>query len=71
MSLSTQIWQEEHGKPYFRIQTEDEKVHLFLSQRKDFKLVGWGVNYNLWIYHGEFNSFRQARETLQLAFPEE
>jgi hypothetical protein len=69
MSLNTRIWKQEHGKPIFRLQTEDEKVHIFLSQRKDFKLVGWGVNFNLWIYLGEFNSLRQARETLRPALP--
>ena len=71
MSLSTQIWQEEHGKPIFRIQTEDENIHISLSQRNDLKLVGWGINFNLWIYLGEFNSLRQARETLQRAIPKE
>ena len=69
MSSSTRVWQQEQGKPIFRFQTEDEKVHIFLSQRKDFKLVGWGVNFNLWIYLGEFNSLRQARETLRPARP--
>jgi hypothetical protein len=71
MSLNTRIWQEEHGKPIFRFQTEDEEIHIFLSRQKDFKLVGWGVNLNLWIYLGEFNSLRQARETLRPALSEE
>jgi hypothetical protein len=69
MSSSTRVWQQEQGKPIFRFQTEDEKVHIFLSQRKDFKLVGWGVNVNLWIYLAEFNSLPQARETLRPALP--
>jgi hypothetical protein len=67
MSLSTRIWQEEQGKPLFRFQTEDENVHRYLSQRQDVKLVGWGVNFNLWIYLGEFHSLRQAQDTLRPA----
>lgn len=69
MALNTLIWQEEHGKPIYRFQTEDERVHIFLSQRKDVKLVGWGVNVNLWIYLGEFDSLRIAQDTLRPAFP--
>jgi len=69
MSSSTRVWQQEQGKPMFRFQTEDESVHLFLSQRRDVKLVGWGVNFKLWIYFGEFDSLRQARETLRQALP--
>lgn len=69
MSLNTRIWQEGHRKTIFRFQTQDENVHIFLSQRKDFRLVGWGVNINLWIYMGEFNSLRRARETLRPAYP--
>ena len=67
MSLNTRMWQEVQGKPIFRFQTDDEKAHIFLSERKDLKLVGWGVNFNLWIYLGEFNSLRQARESLRQA----
>jgi hypothetical protein len=67
MSLNTQIWQEERGKPTFRFQTEDEGVHVFLSRQKDFKLVGWGVNLNLWIHLGKFNSLRQAQRILRPA----
>ena len=71
MSLNTRIWQEEEGKPIFRIQTEDEAVHIFLSHQKGFNLVGWGINLNLWIYLGKFNSLQQARTTLQKPFFEE
>jgi hypothetical protein len=61
------MWQAEPGNPIFHFQTEDEKAHIFLSQRKDLKLVGWAVNFNLWIYLGEFNSLQHARETLRQA----
>jgi hypothetical protein len=69
MGLDTRIWQDGHNKNIFRFQTQDEKVHIFLSQRRNFKLVGWGVNIKLWIYLSEFNSLRQAREALRPAFP--
>jgi hypothetical protein len=67
VSLNTRIWQEVRGKLDFRFQTEDEDVHFLLSQRKDFRLIGWGVNFDLWIYLGEFNSLQQARKTLRQA----
>jgi hypothetical protein len=67
VSLNTRIWQEVRGKLIFRFQTENEEVHFLLSQREDFRLIGWGVNFDLWIYLGEFNSLQQARKTLQQA----
>ena len=70
MNSDTRIWQEEHGKPVFRFQTENEGIHNFFSQRKDVTLVGWGVNFNLWIYLGEFDSSLKAQEVLKMALNE-
>jgi hypothetical protein len=67
MDSSTLVWQQEQSKPVFRFQTNDESVHLFLSQRPDVKLIGWGVNFKLWIYAGEFNSLQQAQKVLRIA----
>jgi hypothetical protein len=70
MSSGNRIWQEEHGKPVFRFQTENESIRYFFSQRKDVILVGWGINFNLWIYLGEFDSFSKAQEVLKMALNE-
>jgi hypothetical protein len=67
MSSSTRVWQQEPSKQVFRFQTVDEGVHLFLSQRRDVTLVGWGVNFRLWIYIGKFNSLKEAEDTLRPA----
>lgn len=63
---STRIWREVDGKLIFRFQTYDEKLHQYMSQRNDFKLVGWGVNINLWIYRAEFSSIRAAQQALKV-----
>ena len=70
MSSGTRIWQEEQGKPIFRFQTENENIHYIFSQRKDVILVGWGVNFDLWIYLGEFDSVGKAQEVLKMALNE-
>jgi hypothetical protein len=66
MSTNLCIWQEAQDKTMFRFQTDDENIHFILSQRNDFKLVGWGLNVNLWIYLGKFNSLREAQHTLRI-----
>ena len=63
----THVWQEERGKPVFRFQTQDKDVHLYLSRKEGFKLVGWGFNIDLWIYRAKYQSLSEAQETLQLA----
>jgi hypothetical protein len=70
MSSNTIIWQEEHGKPAFRFQTENENIQYFFSQCKELILVGWGINFNLWIYLGEFDSFSKAQDILKRALDE-
>ena len=54
----THVWQEERGKPVFRFQTQDKDVHLYLSRKEGFKLVGWGFNIDLWIYRAKYQSLR-------------
>lgn len=67
MGSSTRVWQEVKGNAIFRLQTENENVHHFLSQRQEVKLIAWGVNFNLWIYLGRFDSIRQAQEIMKRA----
>jgi hypothetical protein len=53
------------------LQTDDENVHRHVSERKDFKLVGWGVNANIWIYRAEFSSIQNVQKALNLVLREE
>jgi hypothetical protein len=59
------MWQEMDGKFVFRFQTNDENAHRHMSQMKGFKLVGQGVNINLWIYRVEFSSYETANKTFK------
>jgi hypothetical protein len=67
MRHDLQIWQEAHDKTVYRLQTHDETIHHYLSQRKDFLLVGWGINISLWIYRTETYSSQKAREIINFA----
>jgi hypothetical protein len=58
----TRIWQEGDDKAVYRLQTWDEAIHHYLSQRKDFTLVGWGINHSLWIYRSESFSIQKVQE---------
>lgn len=42
------MWQEEYGKPYYRFQTDEKHLTDKMKRRQNFKLVGWGVNYQEW-----------------------
>jgi len=64
MRYGTRIWQEQDGKTAYRVQTDNESVHHYLSQQKDFALVGWGINVSLWIYRIESYSFQKAHSIL-------
>jgi hypothetical protein len=70
MSTGTRVWQQERGKPLFRFQTENADLHYVFSQRNDLILVGWGVNLDLWIYLGEFDSFFKAQKVIEKALDE-
>jgi len=59
------MWQEMDDKLIFRFQTNDKNAHRHMSQIKGFKLVGQGVNINLWIYRVEFSSFENAKKTFK------
>jgi hypothetical protein len=71
MNSVIHIWREAKGKPKFRMQTDDENVHRHVSVRKDFKIVGWGVNANIWIYRAELSSIQNVQKSLNLVLHEE
>ena len=59
------MWQEQQGKAIFRIQTVNMDIHLYLLQKKEFEIVGEGVNVEVWIHRAEFPSIKQARRILE------
>lgn len=65
MRDDTHIWQEQQGKAAFRVQTVNMDVHLYLLKRQEFKLVGEGVNTELWIHRAEFSSVKRGRQVLE------
>lgn len=64
MNSGLLMWQEMDGKFVFRFQTDDENVHIHMSQMKGFKVAGQGVNIDLWIYRVEFSSVENAKKAL-------
>ena len=66
MRSGTCMWQEVDERLIFRFQTDDTETHLYLDRREEFKLVGRGENFPLWIYRAEFSSAKKAREVLRI-----
>jgi len=62
---TTSLWQEQRGKPYYRIQTTDPAVARKLRRRTTFKLVGYGVNKSIWIFGGTYSTPQKAKLSLQ------
>lgn len=56
----TYLWQETHGEPVFRIQTNDPKVKRKLNRTKEVTPVGEGMNSSLWIFKIIFESPNEA-----------
>jgi hypothetical protein len=59
------MWQEERGKKFYRFQTDNREIANNLKRRKNFKLVGCGVNCKLWIFQSTFSRPDIARKTFQ------
>ena len=59
------MWQEIRGESTFRFQTNDHEIQKRMRQRKDFSLIGWGLNTKLWIYKVIFYSPEKARKCLE------
>ena len=63
--IMTCMWQEERGSKYFKFQTDNPEIAKRMRQRKNFKLVSWGVNCNHWIFQTKFYKPQNARRTLK------
>lgn len=59
------MWQEQRGKPYYRIQTTDPVIARKLRRRTTFKLVCCGINTTLWIFRGTYSTPYKAKISIQ------
>jgi len=68
----TYLWQEEKGKKYYRIQTDDGEIAKKLRKRIGVRLSGRSVNTDpltgkgLWIFSCEFSRPDRAKEALKI-----
>lgn len=60
----TYLWQEEKGKKFYRVQTDDKFIADKLKRRNGFKLTAKGLNTSFWIFLAEFSRPDIARKTI-------
>ena len=67
----TYLWQEERGKKYYRVQTDDKAIAMKLKRRDGFHLCGYAVNAapangtRLWIFTCQFKRPDIAKDTIK------
>ena len=67
----TYLWQEESGKKYYRVQTDDKDIAKKLFRRNGFRLSAYGMKsdsangLSLWIFCCEFSRPDIARKTIE------
>lgn len=60
-----EMWQEERGKPFYRLQTKNREAANKMKRRNKFKLSASGINCNWWIYLATFKRPDLARKALK------
>ncbi len=61
----TYLWKEEYGQKHYKIQTDEKAIADILKRRKNFTLVTYGLNCDLWIFNCEFKRPDIARKVLK------
>jgi len=61
----TYLWQEEYGKPYYRLQVEDKSIADKLKRRQGFRIAAISVTRPLWIFACQFNRKDGAIKTIK------
>jgi hypothetical protein len=61
----TNLWQEERGKKFYRVQTNEKQISDRLKRRNKFHLSAISINTSLWIYGCEFTRPDIAKKTLK------
>ena len=61
----TYLWQEERGKKFYRVQTNENEVAQIMKRRNGFHLCGKAMNANLWIFTCQFARPDKAKDVLK------
>ncbi len=61
----TYLWQEERGKYFYRVQTDDRLVAKKMRRRNGFHLCAQALNANLWIFSCRFSRPDIAKKTIK------
>lgn len=67
----TYLWQEERGKPFYRVQTDERLIAKKMRRRNGFRLCGQALNVDpasgtgLWIFSCKFSRPDIAKKTLK------
>ena len=61
----TYLWQEERGKFFYKVQTDDRLVAKKMKRRNGFHLCGHALNANLWIFTCQFSRPDIAKKTIK------
>ena len=59
------MWQMGIGSKEFRFQTDEPELKNKMQRRNKFRLVGRGMNCNVWIFQAEFYRPDKARNTFK------
>ncbi len=61
----TYLWQEEKGKKFYRVQTDEKSIVDKLKRRNGFRLSAQALNSELWIFNCEFSRPDIAKKTIK------
>ncbi len=61
----TYLWQEERGKKFYKVQTDEREIAKKMKRRNGFHLCGFAVNASLWIFSCEFTRPDKAKQVLK------
>ena len=61
----TYLWQEERGKKFYKVQTDEREAAKKMRRRNGFHLCGQALNTNLWIFSCRFSRPDIAKKTLK------
>lgn len=59
------MWQMGRGSKEYRFQTSDRNAKNKMMRRKNFRLVGSGMNYDLWIFQARISRLDIAKKNLK------
>ncbi len=61
----TYLWQEERGKKFYKVQTDEREVAKKMRRRNGFRLCGQALNTSFWIFSCKFSRPDIAKKTLK------